>query len=205
MPSSVTRFAQGVCLVVLVLMWGDTASAYAQSRSLISLTISRGPGLVASVPVADTFAASAGASQQTIYSGLSTYGVTDSTGTGNGWDLTFQLGGLTCRYQDRQCPLGETLLSDSLTMRPPRVVCDPGTDCTGRAAPPTVFRGSPIVLQPGSPVRVASADTGHGMGAYLFEPASFGGSGHDLALHIPFPVTANTYTPSFFVSLVQGP
>jgi len=184
----------------------STHVAAAKAGGPIAFALAPGPGLIISTPVAGAFLARAGDAPERLYTGLSSYVVSDSSGTGRGWKVSFQLLGIACTFEHRPCPAHDDLPRPSaMSMLPPRVSCAPGTDCTGPASPPRVLVDSETVLQVRRQVVIAAAPGGAGMGTYLFEPTSFDGRDKDLALYIPDSARANTYVPSMLESVVSGP
>jgi hypothetical protein len=137
---------------------------------------------------------------------LTGYQVSDATGTGNGWNVTFQASQFTCTAAVGQCPTGgDAIPASSLLMSPETVACDSGTNCAGRAGAPGISISSNTVLDSGSAVKVASAAVGTGMGSYTFTPGVLGGAGKALTLVVPGDAYASTYDSTVTVSTVTGP
>lgn len=150
---------------------------------------------------------------QTQYTTLGSYTAADSTGTGTGWNVTFQATQFSCTAGTGtdKCPTGgNSLPTGSLTMAPPTVACDPamnGTSCSGQGAVPSVAITSNTAIDAASAVKVASAAANTGMGTYDFTPGFVDTtSGHNLKLVIPSWVYAGTtYSSTLTVSINSGP
>jgi hypothetical protein len=141
---------------------------------------------------------------QNLYATLGTYTAADTTGTGNGWHLTFQATQFACTSADAGCPAaGDTLPTSSILMPPPTVACASGTSCSGRAAKPSLSISTNTALDAGSAVAVASAASKTGMGTYNFTPGTIGTG--NLQVTVPSYAYATTYHSTLTVSIVSGP
>ncbi len=131
-------------------------------------------------------------SPQLTSAALSPFSVTDSTGSGAGWNLVFRMSTLTTGTH--------ALPSGSVTMAAPAVTAGSGTtstpptaqDCTGSSALDTAQ---------GCAVAVADPATGDHLGSpgtWLFSP-------RPAVLTVPAAAFAGTYTSTFTVTLSTGP
>lgn len=171
---------------------GGTTSVAVNSGSL-SLT-GAAPG---------TFSATLTGADQTVASALASYTAADNTGTGSGWNITFQATAFTCTAGNGQCPTGgDSLPTGSLTMAPPTVSCN--SSCTGHGTPPSISIASNTTID-GSAVKIASAAVQHGMGSYTFTAGQLGGAGNALTLSVPGYAYATTYASTLTVSITSGP
>lgn len=171
-----------------------------------SVAITAGSGLTVGGAAPGTFAVTLNGSDQTVATTLATYSGSDTTGTGHGWNVTFQATQFACTAGNGQCPAGgDTLPTSSLLMAPETVACNAGTDCTGRASPPTISIAANTALDSGAAVKVASAAVNKGMGSYTFTPGVLGGAGNALTLAVPSYAYASTYNSTLTVSVVSGP
>ena len=153
-----------------------------------------------------TFSATLTGSDQTVATTLSNYTAADTTGTGHGWNVTFQATQFACTAGVGQCPAGgDSLPTSSLLMAPETVACNWGTSCAGRASGPSISIASNTALDAGSAVKVASAALNKGMGTYTFTPGTLGGGGNALTLAVPSYAYASTYNSTLTVSVVSGP
>ncbi len=191
-------------LAAALLIGGSTAALAAGGST--SLTVSAGSGLTISGAAPGTFAATLNGSDQTVATTLANYQASDTTGTGHGWNVTFQATQFACTAGTGQCPAGgDSLPTGSLLMAPETVACNSGTDCAGRASAPTVSIVANTALDGGSAVKVASAAANKGMGTYTFTPGQLGGAGNALTLAVPSYAYASTYNSTLTVSVVSGP
>ncbi len=199
--SKLIAAAAGVLLFV-----GLTAPAFASSGGATSVAVTAGSGLTISGAAPGTFSATLTGSDQTVATTLGTYTAADTTGTGHGWNVTFQASQFTCTAGTGQCPAGgDTLPTSSLLMAPETVACNSGTSCSGRASAPTISIAANTALDSGSAVKVASAALNKGMGTYTFTPGTLGGAGNALTLAVPSYAYATTYNSTLTVSVVSGP
>jgi hypothetical protein len=153
------------------------------------------------------FTATLTGSDQQVYSTLGNYTGADNTGTGAGWNITFQATQFSCTHgTDTGCPVGnDTLPTSSLLIAPPTVACHSGTSCNGRASVPSISIGSNTAVDGGSAVKVASAAVNKGMGTYDFTPGNLNGANTGLQLAVPSYAYATTYHSTLTVSIVSGP
>lgn len=153
------------------------------------------------------FAATLTGADQQVYTTLGTFTSADLTGTGTGWNLTFQATKFACTNgTDTGCPAGnDTLPASSLLVAPPTVACHAGTSCAGRAAVPTVSIVANTALDGGAAVKLASAAANKGMGTYDFTPGNTSGANTNLQLTVPSYAYATTYHSTLTVSIVSGP
>src|SRR5206468_4356491 len=121
---------------------------------------------------------------QTKYATLSAFVATDSTGTGNGWNITFQATPFTCTAGSgaNKCPSGgHSLPNGSLVMAPPTVACDASSSCGGLATVPSVSIAANTAIDAASAVKVGSSLASTGMGSYDFSMGTVDGTaGHNL-------------------------
>jgi hypothetical protein len=150
------------------------------------------------------FAATLTGSDQSAYTSLATYRAAD-TDCG-GWNITFQSSAFTCIAGTGKCPAGgDSLPSGSLLLAPPTVTCHAGTTCTGKSAPPDISIAGNTPIDTGSAVKVASAQSGRGLGTYDFTPGSIGVAGNNLQLTLPSYAYSTTYGSTITESIVSGP
>lgn len=196
-----------------ILVAASTTATFAAGGP-ISFSTNAGTGLTVSGAAPGTLAAvTLNGQTQTQYTSLGTYTAGDSTGTGSGWNITFQATQFACTAGTgtNKCPTGgNSLPVGSLTVAPPTVACDPlmaGTPCSGQGAPPGISISGNTAVDTASAVKVASAAANSGMGTYDFTPAGVDGiTGHELKLVIPSWVYAGaTYSSTLTVSVVSGP
>lgn len=193
-------------VVFVVALLGSGSTAAFASGGATSVAVTAGSGLTVTGAAPGTFAVTLNGSDQTVASTLSSYTASDTTGTGNGWNVTFQASTFTCTAGVGQCPTGgDSLPTSSLLMAPETVACNTGTDCSGRASAPTVSIASNTALDSGSAVKVASAALKKSMGTYNFTPGTLGGGGNALTLAVPSYAFASTYNSILTVSVVTGP
>jgi hypothetical protein len=181
--------------------------AQASSGGTSNLTVSAGTGLTVTGAAPGNFSVTLNGSDQTVTTTLGTYTAADSTGSGKGWNVTFQATAFKCTNSgvSDPCPSsgGDTLPSSSLLMAPPTVACASGQSCSGRAAKPSISIASNTALDSGAAVKVASAAVNAGMGTYNFTPGTIASGNLELA--VPSYAYASTYTSTLTVSVVSGP
>ncbi|HZU11250.1 MAG TPA: WxL domain-containing protein [Chloroflexota bacterium] len=155
-----------------------------------------------------TFSATLTGSNQTADTTLGTYTVTDATGTGLGWNVTFQATQFTCTVgTDAGCKTGLTTLPwNSLSIAPPSAVCASGSLCTG--APSDSISSNTAIdtgsgTTPGSAVKVLSAAALSGIGSYTVTPGTIGTG--QLELAIPGNALATTYHSTITITVNSGP
>jgi hypothetical protein len=168
-------------LVVATAILGGTAMA---ATSTVVLT---GGSLAISTPTVANFGGVTlnGTAQPTTAS-MGTFTVTDSRGTGVGWNVTVQATQFTMT--------GHTLPMNSISMPAPTVA---KIDATSGNTP-SITTG-PYLIDNASAVKITSAAAdGTGMGSYTFTPGA-------LTLSIPANAYAGTYTSTVTVSVVTGP
>jgi hypothetical protein len=151
------------------------------------------------------FTATLTGSDQQVYTTLGTFTAADLTGTGSGWNVTFQATHFACTNgTDAGCPTGgDTLPANSMLIAVPTVACHSGTSCAGRAAKPAVSIASNTAVDGASAVKVTSAATNTGMGTYDYTPGTI--STGNLQLTVPSYAYASTYHSTLTVSIVSGP
>ncbi len=165
-----------------------------------SLTVSGGtPG---------TFSATLNGANQTADTTMASYNPDDATGSGAGWNVTFQATQFTCVVgTDTGCKTGLTTLPwNSLSIAPPGATCAGGSSCTGSptisiSANTAVDTGSGTTA--GSAVKVLSAAAGSGMGSYTVTPGTIGTG--QLELAIPGNALATTYHSTLTITANSGP
>lgn len=117
---------------------------------------------------------------------MNPFDVVDSRGTGAGWNVTFSAtpfsGG------------GHTLPAGSFAVNALAAACEAAVTCTGTATGTT--QATPV--DTGTPVKVARAQVGAGMGTYKLGPAS-------LTLAVPAGAYAGTYTSTVTITVTTGP
>lgn len=191
--------------VPVVLLLSSTAT-FASSGGATSVAVTAGSGLTLAGAAPGAFTVTLNGSDQTVPTTLGTYTGSDTTGTGHGWNVTFQASQFTCTAGTGSCPVGgDSLPLSSLLMAPETVACNSGTSCSGRASAPTVSIAANTALDGGSAVKVASAPLTKGMGTYTFTPGALGGGGNALTLAVPSYAYATTYTSTLTVSVASGP
>jgi hypothetical protein len=117
--------------------------------------------------------------------------VTDATGSGAGWHVTFQASQFT--------GAGEaTLPAGSLVLTAPAI----SANGVNLAVPP-LAQGPTFTLDGGSAVPIVHALAGTGQGAWTMTQSN--AAGGDLALTIPANATAGTYTSNLTFTLATGP
>jgi WxL domain surface cell wall-binding len=126
---------------------------------------------------------------------MSGFSVTDSRGSGAGWNVTVQatrftevdaLTGIYVLLNPKQLP------ASSLSMPAPTVAANGTT-----SGSPSIIPG-PYTIDSGSAVKIASAATNNGMGRYDFTDGN-------LSLSIPSNAVAARYRSDVTVSVVSGP
>lgn len=170
-----------------------------------TLTISGGM-LTISGATPGAFTATLTGSDQQVYASLAPYTAADLTGTGSGWNITFQATQLTCTSADTGCPAaGDQFPASSLLVAVPSIACHALTSCAGRAAKPTPSIASNTAIDSGPAVKVASAAINTGMGTYDFAPGNTSGANTNLQLTVPSYAYATTYHTTLTVSIISGP
>jgi len=148
------------------------------------------------------FSAALTGANQTAGTTLAAYTANDVTGTGNGWNVTFQATQFTCGVPaDAGCKAGFTTLpTSSLSIAPPTVACASGSTCTGS---PTASITTATAVDVGAPVQVLSAAANAGMGSYTVTPGAIGTG--QLQLAIPGNALATTYHSTLTITVNSGP
>jgi hypothetical protein len=184
--------ARFVPVVATLLLCAAAPSGALASGASTSVTLSGGSLSFSTTPSAADFPTTTlTGSQQTIHTNLASWGVTDATGSGAGWHVTFQASQLTA-------PGPLTLPASSLALTTP-VVTPSGVNI----AVPPLAQGTTVTLDSGSAVPVVHALAGTGQGAWTMTQANAGGG--DLALTIPANAAAGTYTSTLTFTLAAGP
>lgn len=167
-------------LVALGLLLLLPTTAQAQSLSITGVT------------VADFSPVSLSGAVATTTAGMSDFSVTDSRGTGEGWNVVVQ--GTTFAEWNGTSYVagGKTLPAGSLSMPAPTVS---STETTPK--PPTVTPG-PYSID-GYSVKIASAAVGDGAGTYTFTQSG------PLTLTVVAAAYARTYRSDITVSVASGP
>jgi hypothetical protein len=195
-----------VCFGVAAFFLAVTSTTALAAGGPTQLVVNAGPGLTITGAPPGNFAATLTGSDQTVGTSLGTYTGQDTTGSGSGWNVTFQATTFACTAGTGQCPTGgDSLPFGSLLMAPPTVACNTGTSCTGRASAPTISIATNASLDNGAAVKVASAAAKKGMGSYTFTPANISGIGTPLSLAVPSYAYASTYNSTLTVSVISGP
>jgi hypothetical protein len=149
----------------------------------------------------------------TYYYSMASFGITDSSGSGDGWEITIQASPIKCVSSCTGTP--GTLPSGSLSIMPPKPACGPQILCTGRSAKPTVnITGitpidvfmAPIVLTACS-ITCAGGPTA--MGNYKITPGNFTQGSTvlgQLRLITPATITpGSTYTTKIVITFGGPP
>ena len=148
---------------------------------------------------------------QLIYAALGTYDVTDATGAGAGWKVTFKASRFACTAGTDQCPTGtgDTLDAGLLKIAKPTAACATGNGCQGRAAAPTGGIGGATAIDgdaSAAAVTVLSAAAGSGMGKYTVTAGAFAGDpAKNLELRLPAYAYAATYSSTLTIDISTGP
>lgn len=148
------------------------------------------------------FSANLNGANQTAYTSLASYDANDATGTGSGWNVTFQATQFTCVVAtDAGCKTGFTTLPlSSLSIAAPTAACASGSTCTGS---PTVSISGNTAVDVASAVKVLSAAVNTGLGSYTVTPGTIGTG--QLALAIPGNALATTYHSTLTITVISGP
>lgn len=200
-----------ISIIAAVGLFGLATGVASAAGGPMSFTTSTGTGLSVTGAAPGTLTAvTLNGQTQTQYTTLASYTAADSTGTGLGWNVTFQATQFACTAGTGtdKCPTGgNSLPIGSLTMGVPTVTCDPvmsGTPCSGQGAAPAISISANTAVDTASAVKVASAMANTGMGTYDFTPGTIGTG--NLKLVIPSWVYAGTtYNSTLTVSIVSGP
>lgn len=189
-------------LLAVGLLAAVATTAQAASGGNSTLTVTAGSGLSISGAAPGNFAVTLNGSNQSATTTLATYQGLDTTGLGNGWNVTFQATQFTCTTGP--CPGGGDLLPlNSLMIAPPTVACHVGTNCTGSSVAPTISIATNSAVDAATAVKVASAALQTGMGTYDFTPGAIGAG--QLQLAVPSSAYASTYSSTLTVSINVGP
>ncbi|MDQ3914431.1 MAG: WxL domain-containing protein [Actinomycetota bacterium] len=160
-----------------ILLFGVRA-AQAQSLGITAATVSDFTPVSLSGSVATTTAS------------MSDFAVTDSRGTGEGWNVVAQATLFAEWNGTAYVPGGKALPAGSLSMPPPTVSpIDAGT--------PSITPG-PYAID-GSSVKIATAAPGTGEGTYTFSPSG------PLTLTVVAGAYARTYRSEVTFSVTSGP
>lgn len=170
--------------IVVVLAIGSgvvmPASALAQSLSITAVTVSDFSSVTLSGSVASATAT------------MSDFSVTDTRGTGEGWNVVVQ-GTVFAEWDGAGYVAGgKTLPVGSLSMPAPSVSSSEATP-----SPPTMTAG-PYAID-GYAVKIASAAAGAGEGTYTFTQTG------PLTLTVVAAAYARTYRGEITVSVASGP
>lgn len=188
------------------------ATTHAASGGATSVALTAGT-LTVSGAAPGTFSDTLNGMNQTADTTLGTYNPDDATGSGAGWNVTFQAGQFTCTVTtstvtgDAGCKTGMTTLPwNSLSIAPPTAACASGSTCTGAptvsiSANTAVDTGSGTTA--GSAVKVLSAAANAGMGSYTVTPGAIGSGQIEVA--IPGNALATTYHSTLTVTIISGP
>lgn len=167
------------------------ASALASGAST-SVALTAGSLSFSTTPSASDFASTAlTGAQQTIRTSFANWGVSDATGSGAGWHVTFQ----ASRFSTAAAT---TLPSSSLVLTAPAV----GPSGVNAAVPPAT-QGATFTLDGGAAVPIVHALAATGQGGWTMTQAN--AAGGDLALTIPANAAAGTYTSNLTFTLATGP
>jgi len=175
-----------VALAALLVPAGALAAGASTSVALTGGSLS-----FSTTPSASNFASTAlTGAQQTIHTNFANWGVSDATGSGAGWHVTFQASQFTTGTV--------TLPTSSLVLTAPVV-----TPTTGNIAVPPVVQGATFTLDGGSAVAIVHALAATGQGGWTMTQAN--AAGGDLALTIPTTASVGTYTSNLTFTLATGP
>ncbi|HEU5318835.1 MAG TPA: WxL domain-containing protein [Chloroflexota bacterium] len=147
---------------------------------------------------------------QVTHASLGAYTVTDATGTGAGWKVTFKASRFACAGGTGQCPSGgDTLDAGLLKVAPPTAACATGNGCLSRSAAPTGGISAETSIDGDSSaaaVTVLSAAAGAGMGKYTVTPGAFSSdTSKNLQLQLPAYAYAATYSSTLTIDIATGP
>jgi len=122
--------------------------------------------------------------------------VIDSSGTGNGWNISLTLTQFRESYGPDYVTYGDTLDTGSLTVttKPIVTVMD---ELSTPAAQITVI-GNATVLDTGIPVKLLTSGNGQGMGSYSVSAIT-------VSLKVPADVYAHTYKTDATIALISAP
>lgn len=165
-------------LTTLCLLFVST-SAHAQSLSISAIAVSDFTPVTLSGTLTTTTAT------------MSDFSVTDSRGTGEGWNVVVQ-GSLFAEWNGGYVAGGRTLPAGSLSMPAPSVSSPEATP-----SPPAMTAG-PYPID-GHAVKIASAAAGSGQGTYTFTQTG------PLTLTVVAAAYARTYRSEITVSVASGP
>jgi hypothetical protein len=196
-------------IAATALLASSGLAAHAASGGSTSLTITAGTRSVTGAAPGN-FTATLTGSDQTVNSTLSNYSAIDATGTGSGWNITFQATQFACAYNavtNPNCPQvgGDTFAAGSLIIAPPTVSAAAGTNpgTNPRAAAPAISIIANTAVDSSAAVKVASAAVNKGMGSYNFIPGAVGTG--QISLAVPSSAYAATYNSTLTVSINSGP
>jgi WxL domain surface cell wall-binding len=195
-----------------ILALGGALPAFADGGGDSNLTITGG-SLSVTGAAPGSFTANVTLSNQTVYTTLGTYSVSDATGTGAGYHHVDSVATpFTCAYDastNANCPVaGDVLADGSLIMAAPTVAVSGQTVSSGRSLKPAVVPSGPTSIDSlaGTSVPVLNADTNTGMGSYTATPGDISGhTGKQLQLSLPRNIYGAVYTSTLTVSTVSGP
>lgn len=148
---------------------------------------------------------------QLTHASLSSYQVTDATGTGTGWKVTFKASRFACTAGTGQCPAGsgDTLDAGLLKIAKPTAACATGNACQNRAAAPAGGISGETAIDgdaSAAAATVISAAAGSGMGKYTVTPGAFASdSSKNLQLQLPAYAYAATYSSTVTIDISTGP
>lgn len=131
---------------------------------------------------------------KTVTATMSDFSVTDSRGSGDGWNVTAQ----ATQFLEWDAGTGDyvtggkTLPTSSLSMPEPTVAAD------GTTSPPPAITTGPYTIDAGGAVKFASAAADTGMGKYDFTTGA-------LTLSVPANAYAKQYRSDVTLDLVSGP
>lgn len=183
-----TRMVAVTTAIVASLALPASAMAAGGSSSIALLGGSLG---FSTTPSASDFASTAlTGAQQTIHTNFASWGVTDATGSGAGWHVTFQASRFT--------GTGITLPESSLVLTAPAAA----PNGTNLAVAP-VLQGATFTLDGGSAVPIVHALALTGQGGWSMTQANLAGG--DLGLTVPANAAAGTYTSTLTFTLATGP
>jgi hypothetical protein len=199
-------------LSALGLLAAVSTGAYAATGGATSVAVQAGStGLsISNIAPGNFGAVTLSGQDQVTHASVGNYTVTDATGTGAGWKVTFKASRFACAAGNGQCPTGgDTLSAGLLKVAPPSAACATGNGCQSRSAAPSGGISTETAIDGDSSaaaVTVLSAAVGAGMGKYTVTPGAFSGdTSKNLQLQLPAYAYAATYSSTLTVDIASGP
>lgn len=126
--------------------------------------------------------------------------VADSTGTGNGWNLTLSATNFTGsgNFNGSTTPTSQSLAtSGTLSITGVTAACAPGSTCTNPTNSITYPAAVTTAATSPTPIKFYNAGTSTGMGKFTIDPT--------LTVSIPANAYATTYTSTITLAIATGP